>query len=182
MASGIYTKHFCIWQKCTFTLCNAHNTVQKLFEIMEISWNIYSLHDTVENLTNCAWLCKVLWFLVEQYCSFENHATFHDHCSLVTISTVARRGGVYEKWWISVPWSGMMAWNSQSALLYLRSDSTTVPLAAAKLCGLGDAFKKGLQKVSFLGLLKRDYSILRNLLWMHQVRAVVQIEPPEGES
>ena len=68
-----------------------------------------------------------------------------------------------------------------SALLYLRSDSTTMPLAVPKLRGTGDAFK-GLQKVSFLSLLKRDDYILRNLLLVHQVRAVAQIEPPEGES
>ena len=38
------------------------------------------------------------------------------------------------------------------ALLYLRSDSTTVPLADAKLSGseLRDAFNKGFQITSFL--------------------------------
>ena len=41
------------------------------------------------------------------------------------------------------------------ALLYLRSDSTTVPLADAKLSGPRDAFKEGLQRTSFLSLLKR---------------------------
>ena len=45
------------------------------------------------------------------------------------------------------------------ALLYLRSDSTTVPLAAAKLSGPRDAFKKGSQITSFLSLLKRDDTI-----------------------
>ena len=44
----------------------------------------------------------------------------------------------------------------KSALLYLQSDSTTVPLADAKLRGPRDAFKKGLQKVFILNLLKRD--------------------------
>ena len=43
---------------------------------------------TVENVTNSTWSCKVVWFLAGQYCSFKNHATFHDHCSLITISTV----------------------------------------------------------------------------------------------
>ena len=42
--------------------------------------------------------------------------------------------------------------------------------------------KKVFKKFFFLSLLKRDDSILRNLHLMHQVRAVVQIEPPEGES
>ena len=35
------------------------------------------------------------------------------------------------------------------ALPYLRSDSTTVPLADAKLSGPRDAFKKGFQITSF---------------------------------
>ena len=41
-------------------------------------------------------------------------------------------------------------------MLYLRSDSTTVPLADAKLRGPSDAFKKGFQTTSSLGLLKSD--------------------------
>ena len=44
------------------------------------------------------------------------------------------------------------------ALLYLLSDSTTVPLATAKLCGPCDAFSKRSSKNQ------------------------VKIEPPEGES
>ena len=44
----------------------------------------------------------------------------------------------------------------QFALLYLQSDSTTGPLADAKLSGPPDAFKKGCQITSFLSLLKRD--------------------------
>ena len=42
------------------------------------------------------------------------------------------------------------------ALLYLRSDSTRVPLADAKLSGPLDAFKKGLEITYLLSLLKRD--------------------------
>ena len=62
------------------------------------------------------------------------------------------------------------------ALLYLWSDSTTDYSASRCLC---DAFKKGLQKVSFLSFLKRDY-IIRNItqtkngfsFLMHQGRNV----------
>ena len=46
------------------------------------------------------------------------------------------------------------------ALLYLPSDSTTVPLADAKLSGPLDAFKKGSQITSFLSILKKD-----DILW-----------------
>ena len=42
-----------------------------------------------------------------------------------------------------------------SALLYLRSDSTTVPLAAAKLRGMGDAFKKRSLKSVFFELIEK---------------------------
>ena len=42
------------------------------------------------------------------------------------------------------------------ANIYLWSDSTTVPLADAKLSGPFDAFKKGFQIKSILSLLKRD--------------------------
>ena len=42
------------------------------------------------------------------------------------------------------------------ALIYLRTDSTTVTLADAKLSGPRDAFKKVFQIMSFLSLLKRD--------------------------
>ena len=62
------------------------------------------------------------------------------------------------------------------ALLYFLSDSTTVPLAAAKFRGPRDALKKGLQKVSFLSFLKRDDIIMNpaktkiDLSLMHQGR------------
>ena len=49
-------------------------------------------------------------------------------------------------------------------LLHLRSslsDSTTVPLAAAKFRGQRDAFNKGFQKKSFLSFLERDI-IMKN--------------------
>ena len=49
----------------------------------------------------------------------------------------------------------------QFVLLYLRSDSTTVPLAATKLRGPRDAFKKGFQKISFVSFLKKD-NIMKN--------------------
>ena len=42
------------------------------------------------------------------------------------------------------------------AFLDLRSDSTTVPLVAAKLGGPRDAFHKGFQKISFLSILKKE--------------------------
>ena len=48
---------------------------------------------SVENVTNSTWSCKVVWFLAGQSCSFKNHATFHDHCSLITISTVHYKNG-----------------------------------------------------------------------------------------
>ena len=43
---------------------------------------------TVENVTNSTWSREVVWFVPGQWCSFKNHATFHDHYSLITISTV----------------------------------------------------------------------------------------------
>ena len=43
---------------------------------------------TVVNVTNSTWSCKVVRFLAGLECSFKNDATFHDHCSLITISTV----------------------------------------------------------------------------------------------
>ena len=57
-------------------------------------------------------------------------------------------------------------WNSgltyAFALLYLPSDSTTVPLADVKLSGQRDAFKKGVQITSFFSILKRD-----EMIWNH---------------
>ena len=47
------------------------------------------------------------------------------------------------------------------ALLYFLSDSTTVPLAAAKFRGPRNAFKKGFQKTFFFSFLKRD-DIIKN--------------------
>ena len=61
------------------------------------------------------------------------------------------------------------------ALLYLRSDSTTVPLANAKLSGPCDAFKIRLLNNFFLSLLKRDdikFSFSCGFFVMHQVRLV----------
>ena len=61
------------------------------------------------------------------------------------------------------------------ALLYLRSDSTTVHLADAKLSGQRDAFEKSLLNSIFLSLLKRDDIIFIfscDLFVMHQGRSV----------
>ena len=60
-------------------------------------------------------------------------------------------------------------------MINLRSDSTTVPIADAKLSGPRDSFKKGFQKTSFFCLLKRDdmiFSFSCDLFVMHQGRSV----------
>ena len=60
-------------------------------------------------------------------------------------------------------------------LLYLPSDSTTVPLADAKFSGPRDAFKKGFQILSFLSPLKRDdiiWNPATRPFFMHQGRSV----------
>jgi len=59
------------------------------------------------------------------------------------------------------------------ALLYLLSDSTTVPLADAKLSGPCDAFKKGLQLKYFLSLLKRD-----DIIWNPATRPFFNASGP----
>ena len=61
------------------------------------------------------------------------------------------------------------------ALLYLRSDSNTVPLADAKLSGQLMLLKKSCYIASFLSLLKRDDIIISfscDLFVMHQGRPV----------
>ena len=45
------------------------------------------------------------------------------------------------------------------ALLYLRSDSTIVPLADAKLSGKRDAFEKSLLNNIFFEVIEKKYSV-----------------------